>query len=80
MARNIHPADAAVALAIRSAAEFTCSIHIARSYSTERFASLEEARAYKEKLERRAGNGKRAMVYAVQANGSAVFVPDSFKA
>ncbi len=67
-----------VAQAVDAATHFTATIFCRHGYLTETHATLADARAAGPSLERQANNGRRAMVYAVTADGFTHFVPAFF--
>jgi hypothetical protein len=65
-----HPADAADAAFISNATLFELSIFLGRGkYATETAATLDEAKAKAAELEAKHPNGKKAMIYALDAAG-----------
>lgn len=70
--------------AIRNAIEFTATIRAAHPDTglmqnfTLRRSSLAEARSVASKLETGFVNGRKALVYAVDANGMSFLIPENF--
>lgn len=61
---------------LEHAHHFTCTIFAAGAYRTNRFRTLMEARAYAPEMERRAANGRKALIYCVTLDGNTHFVTE----
>ncbi|MCL5779199.1 hypothetical protein M1105_19740 [Limibaculum sp. FT325] len=82
MAPKVHPADHAAARIIAAAERFEIALFRGQGvYAKAEAASLDEARTAAARLEAEAGNGKRAMIYALTAEGrSALVTPATLEA
>lgn len=67
-----------MALAVRGAAAFSCTIFADRGHHTYYFATLKEARAFRPRLERAANNHRKALVYAISAERQCELITDAF--
>jgi hypothetical protein len=82
MPPKVHPADEAAARLIAGAQRFEIALFRGQgSYARARAASLDEARAAAARLEAEVGNGRPALIYALDAGGrSALVTPATIQA
>jgi hypothetical protein len=82
MPPKVHPADEAAARVIAGAERFEIALFRGQgSYAKARAASLDEARVAAARLEAEVANGRRALIYALDAGGrSALVTPATFQA
>tara|TARA_R110002073_G_scaffold303806_1_gene472271 strand:- start:7952 stop:8641 length:690 start_codon:yes stop_codon:yes gene_type:complete len=70
MKARIHPADTAAAAIVAAAERFEIALFLGRGrYAKAGARDLEQARREAERLEGMHGNGKRALIYAISAEG-----------
>lgn len=78
--KKTHPADAADLALIPACKKFTATILKNNKQQTSSFDSLTAARIEAARLNATANNGRKALVYAITAEGRAILVPaDSAK-
>jgi hypothetical protein len=75
MTKKIHPADVADLALIPACKKFTATILKDNKPQTTEFDSLAGARLEAAKLNATANNGRKALVYAITAEGRAILVP-----
>ena len=75
MTKKIHPADVADLALIPACTKFTATILKDNKPQTTEFDSLAGARLEAAKLNATANNGRKALVYAITAEGRAILVP-----
>lgn len=78
MAPKVHPADHAAARIVAAAERFEIALLKGQGvYAKAEAVSLEEARAAAARLETEVGTGKRAMIYALTAEGRSALVTEA---
>jgi hypothetical protein len=75
MTKKIHPADVADLALIPACTKFTATILKDNKPQTTEFDTLAGARLEAAKLNATANNGRKALVYAITAEGRAILVP-----
>src|SRR5690242_20007428 len=79
MARKPHPADAANAAIIANAVRFDLALFLGVGrYAKASAHNLAKARRESERLVAAHPNGRRVLIYAVDANGRSALVPDDY--
>jgi len=73
--KKTHPADVADLALIPACKKFTATILKDNKPQTTEFDSLDAARIEAAKLNATANNGRKALVYAITADGRAILVP-----
>ena len=76
--KKIHPADAADLALIPACKKFTATILKNNKPQTAEFDTLGGARIEAARLNATANNGRKALVYAITAEGRAILVPASY--
>ena len=76
--KKIHPADAADLALIPACKKFTATILKNNKPQTAEFGTLGGARIEAARLNATANNGRKALVYAITAEGRAILVPASY--
>lgn len=81
MARKRHPADLANAAVIANAVRFDLALFLGVGrYARASVATLAEARREAKRLGGHHANGRRALIYAIDANGRSALVTDDIQA
>ena len=75
--KKVHAADQVDTAAITAAKEFTAAVFSNGAWDKATADSLAQARSKARELEKKAGNGKPALIHAV-TNGKAILVPHEF--
>jgi hypothetical protein len=75
ISKKVHPADAADLALIPACKKFTATILKGGKPQTSEFDSLTSARLEAVKLDATSNNGRKALVYAITAEGKSILVP-----
>ena len=79
MPKKTHAADAANLALIPLATKFSAAILAGRKHTRVELPTLEAARTEAARMNATANNGRKALVYAIGANGESILVPENYQ-